>query len=226
MLTDNVKVITFIINICIVGLLIFVIPGQNAYAQTCGTQLRLDAFACVNHGDELNPDCRWTNLNTKRVVGCTGDPNDCRTTNRECSSADDESACGPKTTCYPGGDCEYDGCWTDTLKCSHSPCWITGDPAPTPTIPPGADPTGCYGCSSNGGGFCMWHDSCPSWGGNCDACPGGDPAPTPTPAPATVMLGRVQVDINHDGVLYPKHSRRLSYAPVRFALHLPGRLER
>jgi hypothetical protein len=212
MLISYSKSIVILTVFCLAMVVSLLIPNHNAYAQTCGTQLRLDAFGCqLVNGNPQDPECDWVNLNGNRVVNCTGDPNDCRTTNRECSSADDTSACKPKTTCYPGGDCEYDGCWTDTLECSHSPCWIN-DPAPTPTIPPGADPACCYGCSSNGGGFCMWHDSCPSWGGNCDACPGSNP--TPTPAPATVMLGRVQVDFNHDGVLYPKHSRRLLYAPA------------
>jgi hypothetical protein len=144
----------------VMGSSLLLMPSQ-ARAQVCGTQIELDDFGCRNLGTDFLPDCQWVYLGTRSNKACSMQGPNCLTNDPYCTSADNANdSCIPELD-IGDGDTYY--CLTNIASCLKAQCWITGT-APTPTMPPGANPGGCYGCSSNGGGFCMWHDSCPSWG--------------------------------------------------------------
>jgi hypothetical protein len=174
-------------------------------AQVCAPSIDLDDFRCENVGVFPNFDCQWVYSGTRSSKTCSMQGSYCLTNNPYCTSNDNAG-----TSCIesmlppwePGTTCV-----TNTSSCSKASCWINGI---EPTPDPGG---GCYGCSTNGGGFCMWWDSCPSWGGNCNACQPQATPPTPTPTPA---YGRLEGLVRHqrtDGSLNNVRCAGTMYAP-------------
>lgn len=166
----------------VISLFFGFVGTQKVYAQYCGSQIDLDKFYCEYN--IATYECDWNYAGWRDTYSCTADPNDCRTTNRACSSNDDAGACR--------WDTSFNACVVHTDECSYGACWV--NPPPTPTPPPGSSMF-CGTCP----GSCIYGDPDQCAGvGDTDgdgACEGvcGTPTPPPPPSAGTVS-GRVYCD--------------------------------